>query len=65
VTIVLRDSGRELSGTIDTISPEVDAASGMVLAEAKVDPAAPGTASAQPGEVVRVVPRSAPAQSGG
>ncbi|HSC20910.1 MAG TPA: efflux RND transporter periplasmic adaptor subunit [Solirubrobacterales bacterium] len=56
VTIVLRDSGRELQGTIETISPEVDAASGMVLAEAKIDPAGARTAAAQPGEVVRVVP---------
>jgi RND family efflux transporter MFP subunit len=57
VTIVLRDSGRELRGSIETISPEVDAASGMVLAEAKVDPSSAGAAPPQPGEVVRVVPR--------
>ncbi len=58
VTIVVRESGRELAGTIEKISPEVDAPSGMVLAEAKVSPASAGAASAQPGEVVRVVPRS-------
>ena len=57
VTIVLRDSGRALSGRIETISPEVDAPSGMVIAEAKVDPAGAGATAAQPGEVVRVVPR--------
>jgi hypothetical protein len=65
VTIVLHGSGRELRGAIETISPEVDAASGMVLAQAKVDPSSAGAAAPQAGEVVRVMPRSAPAPAGG
>jgi membrane fusion protein (multidrug efflux system) len=55
VTIVLRGSSRELRGAIETISPEVDAPSGMVLAEARIDLSGPA-AALQPGEVVRVVP---------
>ena len=57
VTVAVRGSRAKLTGTVAKIAPEVDAASGMVLAEARIDPVGEGAAALQPGEVVRVLPR--------
>jgi multidrug resistance efflux pump len=57
VTVVPRGSGAKLAGTVEKIAPEVDAASGMVLAEARIDPSGDAAAVLQPGEVVRVLLR--------
>lgn len=57
VTVVVRGSRLELRGSVEKISPEVDTASGMVFAEAKIDRLGPVAAALRPGEVVRVVPQ--------
>jgi RND family efflux transporter MFP subunit len=56
VRIVPRGSSAELRGTVEKIAPEVDAASGMVLVEARIDSAGDAAGAPQPGEVVRVLP---------
>lgn len=57
VTIAVRGTRTELDGVVEEIAPEVDPASGMVLAEARVEAADRAAGSVQPGAVVRVLPR--------
>jgi RND family efflux transporter MFP subunit len=60
VTINVRTLGLSLPGRIERIAPEVDAASQMILVEARLEPSADGAARLQTGLVVDVEPASTP-----
>jgi RND family efflux transporter MFP subunit len=60
VTINVRSLGLALPGRIERIAPEVDAASQMILVEARLEPSANGAARLQTGLVVEVAPASTP-----
>ena len=57
VTIHIRSQNLALPGHIERIAPEIDAASQMILIEARLDPAGPsGAPRVQTGQVVDVTP---------
>lgn len=58
VAVAVRGSGAALAGVVEKIAPEVDPASGMVLAEARIEAAGAAAGGIQPGAIVRVLPRA-------
>jgi hypothetical protein len=56
VQVSLPSLGRALPAVVEQVAPEVDAVSGMILVEARLDPAAASQAGVVPGVVADVIP---------